>query len=107
MTPMTPNGTAPNTVGSGEEITALRALPERKPGMRMMPTGRAIAQEWDAADDARRREMLAEFEVRVVLHPTGHDPRVAITGTEITPNGSGLTAEKPAQPPVPSIRWSR
>jgi site-specific DNA recombinase len=71
-----------------EEIAALKALPERKPGMRMVPTGRTIAQEWDAADNARRREMLAEFEVRVVLHPTGHDPRVAITGMEITPDGS-------------------
>ena len=50
-----------------------------------MPTGRTVAQEWDKADDARRREMLAEFEVRVVLHPTGHDPRVAITGMEIIP----------------------
>ena len=71
----------------GEEITALRALPERKPGMRMVPTGRTIAQEWDAADNARRREMLAEFEVRVVLHPTGHDPRVAVTGMEISLDG--------------------
>ena len=67
-----------------EEITVLKALPERKPGMRMVPTGRTIAQEWDAADNVRRREMLAEFEPRVVLHPTGHDPRVAITGMEIS-----------------------
>ena len=29
-----------------------------------------------------RREMLAEFEVRVVLHNAGHEPRVAITGIE-------------------------
>ena len=35
--------------------------------------------------------MLAEFEVRVVLHPRGQDPRVAITGMKITPDGSGLT----------------
>ena len=75
----------------GEEITALKALPERKPGMRMVPTGRTIAEEWDAADNVRRREMLAEFEVRVVLHPTGHEPRVAITGMEINPSGSELT----------------
>jgi hypothetical protein len=68
----------------GEEITALTALPERKPGMRLMPTGRTIAEEWDAADNARRREILAEFEVRVVLHPTGHEPRVAVTGMEIS-----------------------
>ena len=71
----------------GEEITALTALPERKPGMRLVPTGRTIAQEWDAADNARRREMLAEFEVRVVLHPMGHEPRVAVTGMQISPDG--------------------
>jgi hypothetical protein len=58
--------------------------------MRLVPTGRTIAQEWDAADNARRREVLAEFEVRVVLHPTGHDPRVAVTGMEISPDGSDL-----------------
>ena len=69
---------------AGEEIATLKALPDRKPGRRLVPTGRTIAQEWDAADNARRREMLAEFEVRVVLHPTGHDPRVAITGMEIS-----------------------
>jgi DNA invertase Pin-like site-specific DNA recombinase len=69
----------------GDEIAELRALPERKPGMRMVPTGKTIAQEWAAADTTRRREMLAEFEVRVVLHPTGHQPRVAITGMEILP----------------------
>ena len=74
----------------GEEIAALKALPERKPGMRMVPTGRTIAQEWDAADNVRRREMLAEFEVRVVLHPTGHDPRVAVTGMEVISAGYGL-----------------
>jgi hypothetical protein len=70
----------------GEEIAALRTLPERKPGIRTVPTGRTIAQEWEVADDTRRREMLAEFEVRVVLHPTGHSPRVAITGMEIVPD---------------------
>jgi site-specific DNA recombinase len=91
MVLMTRTGSARNTGGSGEEITALKALPERKPGMRMVPTGRTIAQEWDAADNARRREMLAKFEVGVVLHPAGHNPRVAITGMEITPDGSGLT----------------
>ena len=66
-----------------EEIAALKALKERKPGMRSVGTGRTIAQEWEKADDARRREMLAEFEVRVVLHPAGHAPRVAITGMEL------------------------
>jgi site-specific DNA recombinase len=75
----------------GDEITALKALPERKPGIRMVPTGRTIAREWDKADDARRREMLAEFEVRVALHPVNHVPRVAITGMEISPEGLNMT----------------
>jgi len=57
-------------------------------GEHMVPTGRTIAQEWDKADDTRRRDMLAQFDVRVVLHPTGHDPRVAITDIEISPDGS-------------------
>jgi hypothetical protein len=73
----------------GEEITALKALPEREPGIRAVGTGRTIAQDWEEADDARRREMLTEFEVRVVLHPLGHAPRVAITGLEI-PEGYEL-----------------
>jgi site-specific DNA recombinase len=73
----------------GEEISVLRALPERKPGIRSKGTGRTIAQEWEKADDARRREMLTEFEVRVVLHPLGRAPRVAITGMEI-PEGYEL-----------------
>jgi site-specific DNA recombinase len=34
--------------------------------------------------------MLAEFEVRVVLHPVGHEPRVAVTGMEVIPDGSDL-----------------
>ena len=35
--------------------------------------------------------MLAEFEVRVALHPTGRDPRLAITGMEISPDGFEMT----------------
>ncbi len=69
----------------GDEIKALKALPERKPGMVSIPTGRTVAQEWADAGRARRREMLAEFEVRVVLHPRRERPRVAITGMEISP----------------------
>ena len=56
----------------------------------MVSAGRTIAQEWESADSARRREMLAEFEVRIVLHPTGHNPRVAVTGMEISPDGTEL-----------------
>jgi DNA invertase Pin-like site-specific DNA recombinase len=73
----------------GEEISVLRVLPERMPGIRSKGTGRTIAQEWEKSDDARRREMLTEFEVRVVLHPLGRTPRVAITGIEV-PEGYEL-----------------
>jgi site-specific DNA recombinase len=64
-------------------VAALKALPGRKAGMRMVPTGKTIAEEWDAANDIRRREMLAEFDIRVVVHPTGHDPRVVITSMAV------------------------
>ncbi|MEU8361484.1 recombinase family protein [Nonomuraea sp. NPDC048882] len=75
----------------GDEIAELKALPERKPGMRMVPTGKSIGQEWGAGDSVKRREMLAEFEVRVVLHPIDHNPRLAITGMEISTDGIELT----------------
>lgn len=70
----------------GEEIRELRALPERPAGMRMMPTGRTVADEWaKAPDDAARRELLNEFDVRVVLHPRKAAQRFVITGMQITP----------------------
>jgi len=86
------SGRAPDRPASSASMAVICA----RIGTRAGEPGRARArlaarsrrtQEWDAADNARRREMLAEFEVRVVVHPTGHDPRVAITGMEITPDG--------------------
>lgn len=65
-----------------DEIAELSKHKERKPGMRDMPTGRTVAQEWNEGDGARRRELLAEFEVRVVLHPTGRGKRLVMTGIE-------------------------
>ena len=69
-----------------DEITALRALPERKPGMIEISTGRTISQEWNAADKPRRREMLAEFAVRVVVSArkgsAATTRRVTITGID-------------------------
>jgi hypothetical protein len=65
----------------GQQITELRALPERPAGMRTVPTGRTIADDWaTATDDAVRRELLNEFDVRVALHPRGADKRVVCTG---------------------------
>ncbi|MDH6139595.1 site-specific DNA recombinase [Kitasatospora sp. GP30] len=59
-----------NYTRMSREITELQALPERAPGMRMMPTGVTVAQQWEqASDDAARREVLNQYDVRVVLHP--------------------------------------
>ncbi|MGH3281148.1 MAG: recombinase family protein [Trebonia sp.] len=85
-----------------EEIKALRALKERRPGMTEIGAGRTIGQEWQAAGSARRREMLAEFGVRVVINARkapaaarmaagDKPPRVTITGTEAP--AARLTAE--------------
>lgn len=66
----------------GDEIAGLRALPERKPGFREVPTGRTVADDWEAADGAGRREMLAERGVRVVVRPRGDGERVTITAAD-------------------------
>jgi hypothetical protein len=69
----------------GSEIEELRGLPERAPGMRLMPTGRTIGQTWQAAqDDAARREILNGYDVRVVLHPRGTAERCSITGVSLS-----------------------
>jgi DNA invertase Pin-like site-specific DNA recombinase len=69
----------------GSEIEELKSLPERAPGMRLMPTGRTISQTWQAAqDDAARREILNGYDVRVVLHPRGTAERCSITGVSLS-----------------------
>lgn len=68
----------------GEEISELRELPESPAGMRTVPTGETIAQQWQAApDDAARREILAEFDVRVTLFTRGRKPRATMIGTNV------------------------
>ncbi|MFD7131281.1 recombinase family protein [Streptomyces sp. NPDC059894] len=68
----------------GKEIEELKKLPERPAGMKMIPTGRSVADEWrDAFDDAVRRELLNEFGVRVELFSLQAGERVKITGTNV------------------------
>ncbi|MDB5911080.1 MAG: hypothetical protein JWP34_5197, partial [Massilia sp.] len=67
----------------GAEISELRRLPDRPAGMRSVPTGETIEDAWNAApDEAARREMLGEFDVRVTLFPRGAEHRVRITGMD-------------------------
>ena len=64
-----------------KEIARLADLPERPGAMRLKPTGQTVAQKWHSApDNAVRREMLFEFEVRFTLYPATVSPRVRISG---------------------------
>ncbi|WP_260335518.1 MULTISPECIES: recombinase family protein [Streptomyces] len=68
----------------GKEIADLRKLPERPAGVRMIPTGRTIEDEWRSAkDDAARRELLREFGVKVKLNSRQAKERVIIEGTNV------------------------
>ncbi|WP_405671830.1 recombinase family protein [Streptomyces sp. NBC_01530] len=65
----------------GDEITELKKFPERPAGVRMIPTGRTVADDWRSAkDDAARRELLNEFEVKVTLFSSRVDERIKIEG---------------------------
>ncbi|MBD0736157.1 recombinase family protein [Streptomyces sp. CBMA29] len=68
----------------GKELKDLRALPDRPAGMRMVPTGKTVAQAWaEAPDDAARRELLATYDVRFTLFPQGAKERLTITGMDM------------------------
>lgn len=63
----------------GQELDALNLIPERAAGMRWERTGETVADQWTQAhDDAGRRELLANYDVKVVLYPAGHTPRMWI-----------------------------
>lgn len=67
----------------GREIKELQTQPERPAGMRMVPTGKTVAQAWaEAPDDAARREMLASYGVTFKLYPAGRK-RLEITGMDL------------------------
>jgi site-specific DNA recombinase len=68
----------------GREIQELKTLPDRPAGMHWMPTGQTVAQAWhEAPDDAARRELLAEFDVRVTLWSRNAARRFEITGMSL------------------------
>lgn len=68
----------------GQRISELRELPERPAGMRLLPTGKTVADRWDEAPDApSRREILNEYDVRVTLFPLRAERRILITGTNV------------------------
>ncbi|MFJ2212759.1 recombinase family protein [Streptomyces sp. NPDC101062] len=63
-----------------EEIEEIKDLPELPPRIEWVPTGRTVAQEWNATkDSAKRRELLAKFDVKIELRSTGLQKRLKIT----------------------------
>jgi hypothetical protein len=64
----------------GAELETLRALPEQPSGMRWVPTGETLADQWAkaAGDVRRRREILATYGVSVLLWPNGSTLRMLI-----------------------------
>jgi len=64
-----------------QEISKLAELSDQPASMRLVPTGQTVAEKWKAApDDAARREILNEYNVRVTVYPTTAETRVQITG---------------------------
>ncbi|MGW2391542.1 recombinase family protein [Streptomyces lydicamycinicus] len=68
----------------GNEISELKKLPDRPAGMKLIPTGKTVADAWrEARDDAERRELLIEFNVQVSLFPAAAPQRIKFTGTNV------------------------
>ncbi|NEC18435.1 recombinase family protein [Streptomyces parvus] len=56
----------------GDEIKKLKKLPERPAGVRLIPTGQTIAEQWKAAESIPdKQEILSEFGVRIEIFPRG------------------------------------
>jgi hypothetical protein len=98
MTPMTWTGSAWNTGGWGGNRSAEGAL-ERKPGY-ARDTDRP--DDRPGADNARRREMLTEFEIRVVLHRPASRISSQETGVGAAVAGS-ISGSAPARRPQRTI----
>ncbi|MFE9117473.1 recombinase family protein [Streptomyces sp. NPDC007172] len=82
------------------EIEELKQLPERPAGMRWVPLGRTVEDDWKAApDDVARRGILAEFDVHVTIHPRGAKHRVRSTGLDPEQRAAQqTTAQQHAEP---------
>ncbi len=66
------------------EIEELREMPDRTPGMRLVPTGKTVEDEWrECTSNAARREILLGFDVRVALYSKKADRRIIITGANV------------------------
>jgi DNA invertase Pin-like site-specific DNA recombinase len=62
----------------GKELAEVKSYPERPAELKWVPTGETVADQWARSSEVERREMLANYHVKVVLYPRGHSPRVWI-----------------------------
>ncbi|MFF1909204.1 hypothetical protein [Kitasatospora sp. NPDC058218] len=92
----------------------MKKQPERPAVWYSVPTGRTVADEWHAADDVARREMLAEHGVVVRLFPRRRMVKQGgvnhPTGFEITVEIDHDPADEISEPPMggePSVPGSR
>ncbi|MGW2838170.1 recombinase family protein [Streptomyces sp. NPDC001493] len=77
------------------EIAELEQLPERPAGMRWVPIGRTVEQDWTSApDDVGRREILMEFDVRIELHPRDAKHRFRASGLDPEQQAANRRAAK-------------
>ncbi|MDH6133950.1 site-specific DNA recombinase [Kitasatospora sp. MAA4] len=64
-----------------KELAEFKQTPVRPAGMRWVLTGETVGDQWEkAASDVARRELLASYNIRVVLFPRTATPRVWVHG---------------------------
>ncbi|MFE2976627.1 recombinase family protein [Streptomyces sp. NPDC059258] len=67
----------------GEEIAQLKELPERPAGVRAVPTGQTVKEQWESAGSmAERREILSEFGATLILCNSDRQPRVLLVAVD-------------------------
>ncbi|MBR7837183.1 recombinase family protein [Actinospica durhamensis] len=81
----------------GQELEELKALPQREGRMEWVLTGRTIADDWQVADTIGKREILANYDVRVVMYPHGHTPRLWIHHLTPTVEADALNEQADAE----------
>ena len=97
----------------GAEIEELSALPDRPASMRWVMTGATVADQWaQATDNAERREILTDYQIRAVLFPAGGKrQRVWIhgldpdTATEVRAEAARQSASAEASMAPASAEW--
>ncbi|MFJ6012329.1 recombinase family protein [Streptomyces sp. NPDC092952] len=76
----------------GDKIAQLKKLPETPSGIKSVPTGKTIREQWESGTLQSRQEILSEFGVKVTLLPRGSKPRLIVSA--INPYDSFSAPEK-------------